>query len=91
MDKITVSLANINGKLCKKSELKVDFDVEEYGRQKNSKNQNEIDEFMEQKWSDICKSNHRIYNASKFRLAAFQCNETDIEIKLGITSYKVCM
>ena len=89
LDKINVKLAALSGKLCQKSELKVDFNVEKYARQTTSKHQNELNDFMNNNWIEKCTSNPRLYNASKFRLTSFHCNENGIKIEVGITSYKV--
>ena len=89
LDKINVKLAALSGKLCQKSELKVDFNVEKYARQTISKNQKELNDFISKNWIEKCTSNPRLYNASKFRLASFHCDENEIKIQVGITSYKV--
>ena len=89
LDKINVKLAALSGKLCQKSELKVDFNVEKYARQTISKNQKELNDFISNNWIEKCTSNPRLYNASKFRLASFHCDENEIKIQVGITSYKV--
>ena len=89
LEKINVKLAALGGKLCKQSELKVDFNVEKYARQTISKNQKELNDFINNNWIEKCTSNPRLYNASKFRLASFHCCETEIKIQVGITSYKV--
>ena len=89
LDKINVKLAALSGKLCQKSELKVDFNVEKYARQTTSKHQNELNDFMNNNWIEKCTSNPRLYNASKFRLTSFHQDENEIKIEVGITSYKV--
>ena len=89
LDKINVKLAALSGNLCQKSELKVDFNIEKYARQTISKQQKELNDFIDNNWIEKCTSNPRLYNASKFRLASFQRNENEIKIQVGITSYKV--
>ena len=90
MDKITLHPAILkNGELCDKSQVNVEFNAKNFARQTISKSEQELEEFIEQNWIKVCQKNPRVYNGSKFRLAALQKTEKNFEIQVGITSYKV--
>ena len=91
MDTINIILAKKGKDLCSKEDLSIEYHFERFSRLKTSKIQNELEKFMNDNWKEKVKSNPRIYNASKFRLADFQLNDGNIKIQIGITSYKVCI
>ena len=75
--------------MCQKEDVHIEFDVNKFARQECSKSQKELNAFINEHWTEKCKNNNRIYNASKFRLASFTCDGNGVNIKVGVTSYKV--
>lgn len=39
-------------------------------------------------WQEKCLENNRLYNRSKFRFAGVSCNQNQVILKIGLTSYK---
>ena len=69
--------------------IQLDFDKEKYGRNQNSQNQKELEEFIETNWSLKSGQNPKLYNASKFRLHDFVIkSNSNLIIQVGLTSYK---
>ena len=89
LDKISVTLAQKDKDLCCKSDVKIEYDAETFLRKKSSKIQDKVETFLEDNWKKKTESNSRLYDASKFRLASFNCDLKSISIQIGITSYKV--
>ena len=75
-----------NGRGLLEEEIRVDYNTAKY----NMKETKETRDMIERLWGERTKSNARIFNASKFRLAGHVMSEEEglLELRVGITDYK---
>ena len=85
----------------KEEDVSIDFDRKKYGRRKRTiiqapdDEQHPDDRKIDEFWENQKKNNDRYFNQSKFRLSSCQPSinpeniKTMLEIKVGITDYKV--
>ena len=75
-----------NGRGLLEKEILVEYDTAKY----NMKETEETRSMIERLWGERTRSNARIYNASKFRLASHGVSEVTglVELRLGLTDYK---
>lgn len=75
-----------NGRGLLEEEIRVDYNTAKY----NMKGTKETRDMIERLWGERTKSNARIFNASKFRLAGhcLSKEEDALELRVGITDYK---
>ena len=85
-----MTLAQKDNGLCSKSDVNIEYNSDMFMRRKSSRIQDQLEQFIEDNWTKKSESNSRLYNASKFRLAGFNCDLKSVNIQIGITSYKVC-
>ena len=64
--------------------VRVEYDVEKF----NMKETAETRTMIEQLWAERTRSNARIYNASKFRLASHRWAAGEVLLRVGLTDYK---
>ena len=75
-----------NGRGLLEEEIQVDYNTAKY----NMKETKETRDMIERLWGERTKSNARIFNASKFRMAGHCLSQEEgaLELKVGITDYK---
>lgn len=77
-----------SGQLCRPLDVELMYDLENCGRRKLPNNDDCLQQFIEDNWQSKTKSNPRIYNAAKFRLASYSVKNDKPCIQIGLTTYK---